>query len=86
MSLVGLAVASFTSRRAFALGGYAALMLIPSFVGQSLVEGAGLDKHVQLIELGRLPIAATRALYPAGVIRTRISWSRAGCGGRRAAS
>ncbi len=64
VSLVGLAVASFTSRRAFALGGYAALMLIPSFVGQSLVEGAGLDKHVQLIELGRLPIAAARALYP----------------------
>ena len=29
-SLVGLAVASFTSRRAFALGGYAALMLIPT--------------------------------------------------------
>jgi ABC-2 type transport system permease protein len=66
VSLVGLAVASFTSRRAFALGGYAALMLIPSFVGQSLVEGAGLDKHVQLIELGRLPIAAARALYPGG--------------------
>jgi ABC-2 type transport system permease protein len=66
VSLVGLAIASFTSRRAFALGGYAALMLIPSFVGQSLVEGAGLDKHVQLIELGRLPIAAARALYPGG--------------------
>ena len=39
-------------------------MLIPTFVGQSLVEGAGLDKHVQLIELGRLPIGAARALYP----------------------
>jgi ABC-2 type transport system permease protein len=66
VSLVGLAVASFTSRRAFALGGYAALMLIPSFVGGTLVAGAGLDKHLQLIQLGRLPIAATRALYPRG--------------------
>ena len=65
MSLVGLAVASFTSRRAFALGGYAALMLIPDVSSAAaLVEGAGLDRHVQLIELGRLPIAATRALYP----------------------
>ena len=33
VSLLGLAVASFTSRRAFALGGYAALMLIPTYVG-----------------------------------------------------
>jgi ABC-2 type transport system permease protein len=64
VSLVGLAVASFTSRRAFALGGYAALMLIPTFVGGSLVNGAGLDRHLQLIMLGRLPIAAARSLYP----------------------
>ena len=63
VSLVGLAVASFTSRRAFALGGYAALMLIPTFVGGSLVGDAGLDRHVQLIMLGRLPIAAARSLY-----------------------
>jgi ABC-2 type transport system permease protein len=64
VSLVGLAVASFTSRRAFALGGYAALMLIPTYVGGALVFGAGLDRHLQLIMLGRLPIAATRSLYP----------------------
>jgi ABC-2 type transport system permease protein len=63
VSVVGLAVASFTSRRAFALGGYAALMLIPTFVGSSLVNGAGLDKHLELIMLGRLPIAAARSLY-----------------------
>ena len=60
VSLVGLAVASFTSRRAFALGAYAALMLIPTFVGSALVDGAELDRHVQLIMLGRLPIAAAR--------------------------
>ena len=83
VSLVGLAVASFTSRRAFALGGYAALMLIPTFVGQSLVEGAGLDKHLQLIELGRLPIGAARALYP-GRTNPEIAlagwWWWAACG------
>jgi ABC-2 type transport system permease protein len=62
VSLVGLAVASFTSRRAFALGTYAGLMLIPTFIGGTLVDGAELDKHVQLIMLGRLPIAA-RSLY-----------------------
>lgn len=64
VSLLGLAVASFTSRRAFALGGYAALMLIPTYVGGALVFGANLDRHLQLIMLGRLPIAATRSLYP----------------------
>jgi ABC-2 type transport system permease protein len=63
VSLVGLAVASFTSRRAFALGTYAGLMLIPTFIGVSLVDDAGLDKHVQLIMLGRIPIAAARSLY-----------------------
>jgi ABC-2 type transport system permease protein len=63
VSLVALAVASFTSRRAFALGGFAALMLIPTWVGGALVFGADLDKHLQLIMLARLPIAATRSLY-----------------------
>ena len=63
VSLVGLAVASFTSRRAFALGTYAGLMLIPTFIGSALVDGAEVDKHVQLIMLGRLPIAAARSLY-----------------------
>jgi ABC-2 type transport system permease protein len=66
VSLLGLAVASFTSRRAFALGGYAALMLIPTYVGGALVFGANLDKHLQLIMIGRLPIAAARSLYPGG--------------------
>jgi hypothetical protein len=63
VSLVGLAIASFTSRRAFALGTYAGLMLIPTFIGASLVGGAGVDKHLELIELGRLPVAAARSLY-----------------------
>ncbi len=63
VSLLGLAVASFTSRRAFALGAYAALMLIPTFVGATLVDDAGIDKRVQVIMLGRLPIAAARSLY-----------------------
>jgi hypothetical protein len=61
--LLALAVAAFTSRRAFALGAYAALMLIPTFVGASLVDDAGIDKRVQVIMLGRLPIAAARSLY-----------------------
>ena len=83
--LVGLAIASFTSRRAFALGAYAALMLIPTFVGDALVQGAELDRHVQLIMLGRLPIAAARSLYrrqPGLGLRA----PRAGGGGWPAAS
>jgi ABC-2 type transport system permease protein len=83
VSLVGLAVASFTSRRAFALGGYIGLMLIPTFVGGSLVNGAGLDKHVQLIMLGRLPIAAARSLYGGnqnGELALQGWWWWAACG------
>ena len=38
-------------------------MLIPTFVGGSLVGDAGLDRHLQLIMLGRIPIAAARSLY-----------------------
>ncbi len=84
VSLVGLAVASFTSRRAFALGGYAALMLIPTFVGGSLVDGAELDK----------PLAADHARPPAdrgGALALSAatgpgSRSPAGGGGRPAAS
>ena len=38
----------------------------PDFVGGSLVYGADLDRHLQLIMLGRLPIAAARSLYPGG--------------------
>ena len=41
VSLLGLAVASFTSRRAFALGTYAGLMLIPTFIGATLVDDVG---------------------------------------------
>jgi ABC-2 type transport system permease protein len=83
VSLLGLAVASLTSRRAFALGGYAALMLIPTYVGGALVFGAGLDRHLQLIMLGRLPIAATRSLYPGDQGEARALegwWWWAACG------
>jgi ABC-2 type transport system permease protein len=82
VSLLGLAVASFTSRRAFALGGYAALMLIPTYVGGALVFGAGLDRHWQLIMLGRLPIAAARSLYPGNNPDNALSgwWWWAACG------
>jgi ABC-2 type transport system permease protein len=83
VSLVGLAVASLTSRRAFALGGYAALMLIPTYVGGALVFGANLDRHLQLMMLGRLPIAAARSLYPGNEDQERALagwWWWAACG------
>jgi ABC-2 type transport system permease protein len=83
VSLVGLAVSSFTSRRAFALGGYAALMLIPTYVGAALVYGAGLDRHLQLIMVGRLPIAAARSLYSGNQNESRALagwWWWAACG------
>ena len=65
-SLLGLAVASLTTRRAFALGAFAGLCLVSTAISGTLVFGLGLDKHLQLLGLVRVPLAATRSLYPGG--------------------
>ena len=63
-SLFGLAVASLTSRRAFALGAFAALLLISTAVSGALTFGLELGDHWQLFGLIRDPLFAVRGLYP----------------------
>jgi ABC-2 type transport system permease protein len=62
-ALVGLAVASLTSRRAFAVGGYLAFLILPTIVGGVL--GHALNKpDLRLLAVGAVPIRAARGLFP----------------------
>ena len=65
-SLLGLAIASLTTRRAFALGAFAGACLISTAISGALVFGLGLNRHLQLLGLARIPLVATRSLYSGG--------------------
>ena len=83
VGLVGLAVASFTAARAFAIGGYVGADADPDASSAPRSSTApALDKHLQLIVLGRLPIAAARALYRrrADLVRVAGWWWWLACG------
>ena len=61
---VGLAVASLTSRRAFAVGGYLALMVVPTIVGGVLAENVNDGHYLRLMAIAAAPIKVSQALYP----------------------
>ncbi len=61
---VGLAVASLTSRRAFAVGGYLALMVVPTIVGGVLAENINNGHYLRLMAVAAAPIKVAQALYP----------------------
>ena len=62
--LVGLAVASLTSRRAFAIGGYLLLLVAPTAVSGLLREALGEPDWTLLIQLSVLPINFAASLFP----------------------
>ena len=61
---VGLAVSSLTSRRAFAVGGYLALMVVPTIVGGVLSNNINNGHYARLLAVPAAPIKVTQALYP----------------------
>ena len=63
-ALVGLAVSSLTSRRAFAVGGYLALMVVPTIVGGVLANNINNGHYLRLMAIAAAPIKVTQALYP----------------------
>ncbi|HEU0193020.1 MAG TPA: ABC transporter permease subunit [Gaiellales bacterium] len=63
-AFVGLAVASLTSRRAFAIGGYLALMTVPTIVGGVLAANLQSGHYLRLMAIVAAPIKVTQALYP----------------------
>jgi ABC-2 type transport system permease protein len=62
-ALIGLAVSSLSSRRAFAMGGYVALMVVSQLVSGFLRFGVGLGDWTFLLALGRVPLVAIRDLF-----------------------
>jgi ABC-2 type transport system permease protein len=61
--LVGLAISSLTSRRAFAVGGYLAFLAITTVMGGVLTSGLN-ETHFRLLAVAVSPIRAGQGLFP----------------------
>ena len=62
-ALVGLAISSLTSRRAFAVGGYLAFLAIPTVIGGALGHALN-SPHLRLLAFAAAPIKAGQGLFP----------------------
>jgi len=62
-AFAGLAIASLTERRAFAVGGYLAFMTVPAIVGGTLAEVTGSDSFI-LLAFPLAPVHVLESLYP----------------------
>jgi ABC-2 type transport system permease protein len=62
-ALVGLAISSLTSRRAFAVGGYLAFLALPTIIGGVLSHALN-HPDLHLLALAPSPIIAAQGLYP----------------------
>lgn len=62
-ALVGLAISSLTSRRAFAVGGYLAFLAIPTIIGGVLAHALN-ERYLRLFAFAAVPLQAARGLYP----------------------
>jgi ABC-2 type transport system permease protein len=71
-ALVGLAISSLTGRRAFAVGGYLAFLIIPTIVGGVLAHALN-ERYLRLLAFAAAPIQAARGLYPGYTDRGHIS-------------
>ena len=63
-AMVGLAVASLTGRRAFAIGGYLLLLIIPTLVSGLLRDALGSPDWTLLTQLSVLPFHFSSARFP----------------------
>ncbi len=63
-AVIGLAVASLTGRRAFAVGGYLLLLVAPTVMGGLLSEVFPDSEAVELMNLSVLPISFAGELFP----------------------
>jgi ABC-2 type transport system permease protein len=62
--LVGLAVASLTGRRAFAIGGYLLVLIAPTLVAGLIGEALGDPDWPYLLQLSVLPINFAASIFP----------------------
>jgi ABC-2 type transport system permease protein len=63
-ALVGLAVASLTGRRAFAIGGYLLVLVAPTVVSGLIGEAIGNPDWTLLPQLSVLPINFAASIFP----------------------
>ena len=63
-AFVGLAIASLTGRRAFAIGGYLAFLIVPTIVGGILSNNIEHGDNFRLIAFAAVPIHVAESLYP----------------------
>lgn len=61
---IALAVASFTGRRAYAIGAYVLLMVATTAVAVLVQEGLGRERWFELAEVSDMPIVFVRLLFP----------------------
>jgi ABC-2 type transport system permease protein len=61
--LVGLAISSLTGRRAFAVGGYLAFLVVPTIIGGVLGHALNM-RYLRLLAFAPAPIRASQGLFP----------------------
>lgn len=71
-SLIGLAISSLTARRAFAVGGYLAFLVIPTIIGGVLGHALN-ERYLRLLAFAAAPIQTARGLYPGYSDRGHLS-------------
>jgi ABC-2 type transport system permease protein len=63
-ALVGLAISSLTGRRAFAIGGYLAFLIVPTIIAGILADNLQNADNLRLFAFAAVPIHTARNLYP----------------------
>jgi len=63
-AFVGLAISSLTGRRAFAVGGYLAFLIVPTIVAGILADSLENADNLRLLAFAVVPIHTARNLYP----------------------
>jgi ABC-2 type transport system permease protein len=63
-AFVGLAISSLTGRRAFAVGGYLAFLIVPTIVGGILSDNIQNGENLRLMAFAAVPIHTAESLYP----------------------
>jgi len=63
-AFVGLAISSLTGRRAFAVGGYLAFLIVPTIIAGILADNLDNADNLRLFAFAAVPIHTARNLYP----------------------
>lgn len=71
---VALAVAAFTSRKAYAVGGYVLLLVATTAVAVLIQESLGRARYIEVAEVSTMPIELVRLLWPETSGETGTPW------------